>query len=274
MKIGIFGGSFDPCTSAHYEIVRKVLVDKLVDKVVVMPTIVSYYRKDKDTLFSREDRRTILEAWFNGLNDVFVDCSEYVLASSGANVESRRYIDMLDSVMAKAGEICKLPDGCELEFFTIIGNDSYLNFKTWHRWQDIIEKSKLIVVNRGSSAISGFSDIPCVPCFLSEKFQSTSASAIRKRLLEETSGMSMGPGATPLNLYLEEVSEYLHSGKTFEECEAETKAVHSILEAKLEERRIARLNEKLNDIGKVLVDPYKDADTKYSIIEDIMKGTM
>ena len=54
MKIGIFGGTFDPFTEAHAAIVAKLLgatgnrFDKpLVDKVVVAPTIVEYHREGK-----------------------------------------------------------------------------------------------------------------------------------------------------------------------------------------------------------------------------------
>ena len=47
MKLGIFGGTFDPFTLAHRDIVKTVLEQKLVDFVVVAPTIVSWHREGK-----------------------------------------------------------------------------------------------------------------------------------------------------------------------------------------------------------------------------------
>ena len=79
MKIGVFGGTFDPFTSAHYEIVNKVLSDKLVDKVIVIPTIVNYYRTGKTELFDLADREKIIKKWFEGREDVILDFYEYGL---------------------------------------------------------------------------------------------------------------------------------------------------------------------------------------------------
>ena len=82
MKVGIFGGTFDPFTRAHYEIVNEILRRKLVDKVLVIPTVVSYYRKDKQEMFNLASRKKIIERWFEGREDVVLDFHEYELASS------------------------------------------------------------------------------------------------------------------------------------------------------------------------------------------------
>ena len=38
MKIGIYPGSFDPIHLGHIKIVNKILEDKLVDGVLIVPT--------------------------------------------------------------------------------------------------------------------------------------------------------------------------------------------------------------------------------------------
>ena len=47
MNIAIFGGSFDPLHKGHLEIIKKLFDDFKMDKVIVIPTNVSYYKKNK-----------------------------------------------------------------------------------------------------------------------------------------------------------------------------------------------------------------------------------
>lgn len=129
MKIGIFGCTADPFTPAHYEIVKTCLENNAVDKVIILPTIVDYYRQDKHTLFSVNDRRAIIEHWIlHGFmqasheEDVILDCYEYdvVLKHDEQTVKSRRYLHMLEDVISRYGK--------SNEYFTIVGGDSLEKF--------------------------------------------------------------------------------------------------------------------------------------------------
>lgn len=226
MKIGVFGGTFDPFTCAHYEIVKTCLESKAVDKVIILPTIVDYYRQDKHTLFSISDRKSIIEHWMqHGFiqagyeEDVILDFYEYdvVLKRDEQAVKSRRYLHMLEDVISRYGK--------SNEYFTIVGGDSFEKFRTWYKWEDVLKLSRIIAFPRDSSA--DFSETGIVEPFsriiltIDDKFMSMSASSIREHLEDDVSGMSMGPSATCLSLYLEEVDEYLESGKTYEEHQQE-----------------------------------------------------
>ena len=48
MKIGIFGGHFDPFTPAHLAIANKVIDEGVVDRVLIVPSVVDYYRKENN----------------------------------------------------------------------------------------------------------------------------------------------------------------------------------------------------------------------------------
>ena len=61
MKIGLFGGSFNPVHYAHGELVRGVLEEKIVDEVWVIPTKEHVFGKN---LTDFEDRVNMLNLVF------------------------------------------------------------------------------------------------------------------------------------------------------------------------------------------------------------------
>lgn len=140
MKIGIFGGTFDPFTEAHMAVVDGLLDNELVDKVVIMPTIVDYYRKDKQPMFYNTERLMFIDRFVDmskHKDSIVIDDSEYKLAGV---TEERRYLHMLEDVMLRYG--------ADNEFYTVLGADSLMNFKTWYEWERILEKSSLLVASR------------------------------------------------------------------------------------------------------------------------------
>lgn len=133
MKIAIFGGTFDPWTSAHQEIASRL--SQKYDKVLVVPTTVTYY-KNGDGMFSFDERMKAAAEKTSDLKNV------EVLPLEKDKTDSWRFIDTLK-------EIRKIY-GAENEYFTAIGSDSLQKFTTWTLWEDILKLSKLIVFNRPS----------------------------------------------------------------------------------------------------------------------------
>lgn len=277
MKYGIFGGTFDPFTPAHYEMVCRCLSSGEVDKVIVVPTVVDYYRKGKTALFNAEHRRQVLEYWRTGfeavgLSDrVLYDYYEYdvILKKPAIEVESRRYVHMLKRIVGAYGK--------NNEYFTIIGGDSLENFQTWHRWQDVLKLSKLIAFQRNGDIIDMIGNpISCTILTIDRKLSGMSASAARRHLLESTEGMGCGPNSTALELYLNEVNDYLQTGKTwldYENARARLHEAYDELKQKAHDEALHRKEDKLMKIAKVLQDnTYKDVECKYSLVEDIMTG--
>ena len=81
IRTALFGGTFDPWTPAHEAMVKMVLDKGLVDRVIVIPTVVNYYRADKyDQFLSFEDRAKVIEARIaaSGYRDrIFLNTNEY-----------------------------------------------------------------------------------------------------------------------------------------------------------------------------------------------------
>ncbi len=214
MKYGVFGGTFDPFTVAHYAIVREILRKRLVDKVIVLPTIVDWYRKDKDRWLGASDKSRIIgnalrdEATVLGSfewsdvnkllgrspnvttkdvescnTDIIVDFSEFLYEferSDESYVRNRRYVNMLSDVINRYG--------VDNEYFTIIGSDSYVNFPTWSRYKAITGMGKLIVVDgrNGQTLPDDVKTDPnvCAIVEIDKKYSGVSASKIREKYKE------------------------------------------------------------------------------------------
>jgi len=159
-KIGIFGCSADPFTLAHREIVKEVLEQKLVDKVIIAPTIVDYHRGDKLPWLSTTEKLCIIRALTEDLELVRVDSTELgrkdlIQLSPELQehaIKSWRFIDTLLRIKLEYMNAC---EGIEKEFYPIIGGDSLDNFKTWFAWKDILKQSAgLIAVERNHNPIN------------------------------------------------------------------------------------------------------------------------
>lgn len=157
-KIGIYGGSFDPFTLAHREIVKEALEQKLVDRVIIVPTIVDYHREDKLPWLSLNEKDSIIHEMTKDLHSVFIDETElYRKKLLGLSreledhaVKSWRFIDTLLRIKLEYMNSNKT----EKEFYPIIGGDSLENFKTWFAWKDILKQSAgLIAVERDNNPI-------------------------------------------------------------------------------------------------------------------------
>lgn len=142
MKIVIFGGTFDPWTSAHQEIAER-LADNY-DKVLVVPTTVRYYKVNKQ-MFSFNERFEMASQKVAALKNVQVCDIERSVD------DNWRFIDTLKKVIELKGT--------ENQFYVAIGSDSLQKFKTWYEWEEILQLAKLVVFNRPGYT-DNFPDIP------------------------------------------------------------------------------------------------------------------
>ncbi len=73
MKIGIFGGSFNPPHKMHKNIVKSLLKKGYIDKAIVVPTADNY---NKPSLLKGTDRVNMLRQIFKKDDDVEVSSFE------------------------------------------------------------------------------------------------------------------------------------------------------------------------------------------------------
>lgn len=179
MKVALFGGTFDPCHEAHAWMAAETLRAGAADRVVVLPTVVTYHRKGKPApLFTEGERLGILREYFKGDDRIIVDGTEYSV--SEAERSGRRYVMSLKD--AKVRYRGAFGPG-EYEWLTVLGGDSLASFRTWTRWEEILSASGLVAFGRGGSGDLSESGLPLKASLrLPAECGAVSASAIRERL--------------------------------------------------------------------------------------------
>lgn len=190
-RMAIFGGSFDPFHLGHKAIIDLVLEKGLVDEVWPTPTIVDYYRKDKDKWLDDEQKFEIIKVALEKERCQFkvTTCDYEVNAKNelrkelqGAFCASRRFIHTLIEFRKKLGLLYDIK--------TIIGTDSYANLKTWFCWEEIRRLTDFIVIQGRGGNVVRQPDIPAEFVMIPEEYQDFSASAIRKEYAGDKDGFN------------------------------------------------------------------------------------
>lgn len=179
MKIGIFGGTFNPPHLGHLRLVRSAADTLGLDKVLIIPTCVPVHKQAKQLALA-DDR---LEMCRLGL------CPDPRFEVSGIEIDRGEKSYTVDTLEALGKEY---PGA---EFYLIIGSDMVSSFTCWHRWQDILDMAYVC----GAAREKGF--LPELDCytaeqkkrfiFLSHEPLVLSSSEIRKHITagESTDGM-------------------------------------------------------------------------------------
>ena len=196
-KIALFGGSFDPFTVAHRNIVEKA--SQLVDEIVIVPTIVDWHRPDKDKWLTAEQKiETIVTvmtyaklregtSWCYSRSEL--DLADFAAKNSFDEFEKDRFLanrGFYDTLIdEKKSKITYDYDGTSYEFYFIIGTDQYKSFKTWRNWQHILKHAKMIVVQGRNGEVVPDDDIPHETLTIDPEFADVSASKIREEWMQK-----------------------------------------------------------------------------------------
>ena len=132
MRIGIYGGSFDPPHYGHKNIAEFVIEKLNLDKLLVVPLGIASHGKDH--LSSAYDRMKMCEITFGKIEKV-------VISSIEIDMEGVSYtFKTLEEVIKKYGN--------ENEYFEIIGEDSANYFDKWKEYEEILELSTVVILKR------------------------------------------------------------------------------------------------------------------------------
>ena len=122
MKIGIFGGAFNPVHNGHLHLAAQYLQSLSLDKILFVPTAVPPH-KTAAHLASPEDRMAMLSLAIG-------DNAAYTLCDLEFRREGKSYT--YDTVCALKAQY---PQD---EFYLIIGSDQYFYFPNWYRYEALL----------------------------------------------------------------------------------------------------------------------------------------
>ncbi|MBR6386361.1 MAG: nicotinate (nicotinamide) nucleotide adenylyltransferase [Ruminococcus sp.] len=132
MKIGIYGGSFNPVHNGHMHLAETALKEFELDMIFFVPCRISPHRFDGDYV-SGKDRLEMLRLAC-GDNPKF--------QVSGYELENERTSYSIYTVEYFKK---KFPDD---ELYLLVGSDMLLYFEKWYRFEDILKNVTLAVVSR------------------------------------------------------------------------------------------------------------------------------
>ena len=140
MKIGIFGGSFNPPHKMHKEIAIELIKKHYVDKVIFVPTGSKY--KYKNNLLSDKVRLNMLELMCKDTNNLEV--SDFELKD-----------DVVYTYLTLNYFKNKYKDD---EIYFICGTDNLSYIDKWKRGEYILSNNKLLVIKRDTFDINTLLD--------------------------------------------------------------------------------------------------------------------
>lgn len=134
MKIGIFGGSFNPPHKIHQKIATYLIDNNYLDKVIFVPTGSNY---KKPYLASEQDRYNMLKLVVGSVP--YFDISTYEF---GKLTHTYQTLDHFKKHYK------------DDEIYFICGSDNLKEIKTWKRYQYILSNYKLLVIRRNGESIT------------------------------------------------------------------------------------------------------------------------
>lgn len=137
MRIGIYGGSFNPVHNGHTHLAKAAADEFSLDRVIFMPSRISPHRSSEEYV-SPEHRLAMLEIVCK--RDKRFEVSDYELNS-----------DRVSYTIYTIEHFHQLYP--EDELFLLIGSDMLMCFDKWRQYKDILTLCSLGVVSRNEGDI-------------------------------------------------------------------------------------------------------------------------
>ncbi|MCF7807851.1 MAG: nicotinate-nucleotide adenylyltransferase [Candidatus Marinimicrobia bacterium] len=135
MKLCLFGGTFDPPHNAHFIIAEAIRESLDLSKIIFIPAFQPPHKYDKYPVTPVEHRIAMLKLCIDNIPQF--EFSDIELKRGGVSYT----IDTILEVKRDKGI-----GSNDLHF--LIGSDSLAEFKSWHRWEEVLSESRVVVARR------------------------------------------------------------------------------------------------------------------------------
>ena len=133
MRIGIFGGSFDPIHIGHAIIAQHIINSGVVDRLWFMVSPVNPLKAGREQHVADTDRLRMVEMVSRPMEGVETSAFEFTMPRPSYT------IDTLNALQAK------FPDD---EFYLVTGGDNWQIFNKWRNSEEILAKYHLLIYPR------------------------------------------------------------------------------------------------------------------------------
>jgi nicotinate-nucleotide adenylyltransferase len=197
LRIGVYGGAFDPPHWAHRALAEAALAQLRLDRLLILPTGQAWHKAR--SLTDAQHRLAMCLLAFGDLPRTQVDPRE--TRRSGPSFTA----DTLQELHRE------YPSA---QLFLLLGADQLLAFKTWMRWPEVLQLAQLAVANRatriGADALddthaeTDLSGVNLPFIRLDMPLTNISATAVRARF-----GHALGRAGTHAALVPQPVASYI-----------------------------------------------------------------
>lgn len=136
MKLGLFGGSFDPPHQGHLESARAACQHLDLDRVLFVPTADPPHKPDQ-RLAPASARYTMVELALLAEERLFASPHELTPGRRAYTVETLEHFQRDPRQRAPASEL-----------FLLLGADSFAHLHTWRRFRELPELARIVVLPR------------------------------------------------------------------------------------------------------------------------------
>lgn len=133
LRIGVFGGTFDPPHVGHLVTAINVGHELDLDRVILMVANVPWQKVGTRSITPAEDRLAMVEAAVADVHRLVA--GDHEIRAGGDSYTA-------DTLAALAAEY----PGAEL--FVVLGDDAAAGIRTWSRADEVIDRARLVVVDR------------------------------------------------------------------------------------------------------------------------------
>ena len=204
--IGVFGGTFDPVHNGHTKIIQNLLELIPFDEIKVIPNGQPPHRT---SVCSNNDRLEMVNLAFKGINKISVDEREIHRKGPSYAIHTAREV---------------LEEYHQDNIIWIMGSDAFSEIDTWFEWEDFFNTINILVMARPGFEIDSTSMAGTLILERQTSNIDDLSHGAGKILIVDIDPINisstqvrsnLAAGETVNELILEDVSDYIDSGKLY-----------------------------------------------------------